>query len=90
MTATRDMTITLPAEIADLIDTKVASGSYQSRSDVVQDGLRILIERDDALETWLRTDVVAGHAEYLADPSKGVKADEVLDRIKSNRTARRA
>ena len=90
MTATKDMTITLPAEIADLIDIKVASGWYQSRSDVVQDGLRILIERDDALEAWLRTEVVAGHAEYMADPSKGIPADEVLDRIKAHRAARRA
>lgn len=90
MTTTREMTFTLPADIADLIDIKVASGSYQSRSDVVQDGLRVLIERDEALETWLRTEVVAGHAEDLADPSKGVPAEQVMDRIKAHRAAHQA
>jgi len=32
------------------------------------------MERDVAVERWLREEVVAWHGEYLADPSKGVPA----------------
>jgi antitoxin ParD1/3/4 len=44
-------------------------------------------ERDAAIEQWLRDEVIAGHQEYLADPSRGVPADEILDRIKARRSA---
>jgi antitoxin ParD1/3/4 len=87
MTAPRQFSITLPAEMAEVVERKVRSGSYDSASDVLRAGLRALIEHDDALERWLREDVVAGHREYLADPSKGVPASEVLDRIRSRRAA---
>jgi hypothetical protein len=45
-------------------------------------------KRDAALEQWLRDEVIAGHQEYLADPSQGVPAEEILDRIKARRAAR--
>jgi hypothetical protein len=48
------------------------------------------MRRDVAIESWLREDVMAGHQEYLADPSKGVPADAVLDRIKTRRAAQKA
>jgi len=90
MTATRQFSITLPAEMAEVVEHKVRSGSYDSASDVLRDGLRALIEHDNALEHWLREDVVAGHLEYLADPLKGVPASEVLNRIRSRRAAAKA
>jgi hypothetical protein len=34
-------------------------------------------------------EVMAGHHEYLADPSKGVPAEAILDRIKARRATRR-
>jgi hypothetical protein len=37
-------------------------------------GLRALLERDAAVERWLREEVVPGHQEYLRDPSKGIAA----------------
>jgi antitoxin ParD1/3/4 len=40
------------------------------------------MERDAAVEKWLRGEVLAGHDEYLADPSKAVPVDDVLGRIK--------
>jgi hypothetical protein len=42
-----------------------------------------------AVEQWLREEVVPGHTEYMADPSKGVPAEAVLDRIKARRAAGR-
>jgi hypothetical protein len=45
-------------------------------------------EHEAANERWLREEVVAGHQEYMADQSKGVAAEAILDRIKARRAAR--
>jgi putative addiction module CopG family antidote len=87
---TRQFSIVLSADMADIVERKLKSGSYSSASDVMRDGLLALVERDEGLERWLREEVVAGHAEYLADPSKGVPATEVMDRIRSRRVAAKA
>ncbi len=42
------------------------------------------------IERWLREEVIAGHTEYMADPSKGVSAEAILDRIKARRAAQRS
>lgn len=86
----RQFIITLPAETAAMIDEKIKSGTYASASDVVHDSLQAVIEREAALERWLRDEVVTGHAEYLADPSTAVPIDEVMDRIREARARRRA
>ena len=87
MRTTEAMTITLPIDMAAVVRDKISSGQYASASEVVRDGLRALIERDAAVEKWLREDVVAGHAEYMADPSKAIPADQILTRIKVRRAA---
>ena len=51
-------TISLPSEHAVYIDNKVSSGAYASASEVVRAGLRALQERDEAVERWLREDVM--------------------------------
>jgi len=66
------------------------SGTDESVSEVMRDGVRALMERDAAVERWLRQEVVAGHREYLADTAKGVPADAVLGRIKARSVARKA
>lgn len=88
MRSTQQFSITLPIEMADLVEKKVKSGAYATVSEVVRDGVRALLERDAAVEYWLREEVLAGHNEYLADPSKGVPADAVVERIKARRAAR--
>jgi antitoxin ParD1/3/4 len=87
MRTTQQFSITLPLEMAEAVERKIKSGAYASVSEVMRDGVRALLDRDAALEHWLREEVVAGHKEYLADPSKGVPADGVLARIKTRRTA---
>ena len=88
MRTTQQFSITLPLDMAEAVENKIKSGVYASVSEVMRDGVRALIERDAAVERWLREDVMAGHEEYLADPSKGVPAGEVLGRIKARRVAR--
>ena len=90
MRTTRQFSITLPLDMADVIAGKIKSGAYASVSEVVRDGVRALLEREAAVERWLREEVVTGHKEYVADPAKGVPADAILGRIKTRRAARKA
>jgi putative addiction module CopG family antidote len=90
MRTTQQFSITLPLDMAEAVEGKIKSGGYASVSEVVRDGVRALLERDAAVERWLREEVVAGHQEYLADPSKGVPADAVLGRVKARRAAQKA
>jgi len=90
MRSTQQFSITLPVAMAELVERKIQSGAYATVSEVMRDGLRALMEREAAVERWLREEVVAGHAEYMADPSKGVPADQILGRIKARRAAPRA
>jgi len=85
---TQQFSITLPLDMAEIVERKIKSGAYASVSEVMRDGVRALLEREAAVERWLREEVVAGHEEYWADPSKGVPAEADLDRIKARRAAR--
>jgi len=44
----------------------------------------------EAMEVWLREEVVPGYLEFLKDPSTGIPADQVLARIKARRAAQNA
>ena len=67
MRTTKQLSITLPNSMAEVLEQRVASGEYASESEVVRDGLRTLFARDEAIETWLRTEVVASKAISPAD-----------------------
>jgi putative addiction module CopG family antidote len=85
MRTTQQFSITLPLDMAEAVEGKIKSGVYTSVSEVMRDGVRALLERDAAVERWLRKEVVEGHKEYLADPSKGIPADAILGRLKARR-----
>ena len=87
MRTTQQFSITLPNDMASAVAQKITSGAYASVSEVMRDGLRALMERDAAIDKWLREEVVPGHQEYLADPSKGVPADQIMTRLKARRKA---
>ena len=89
MRTTQQFSITLPMDMAEVVEKKIKSGMYASASEVMRDGVRALLERDAALERWLREEVAAGYQEYTADPSKGVPAEKVVDRIRARRDAKR-
>ena len=71
MRTTRQFSVTLPNEMADMVRNKVASGAYASESEVMRDGLRALEARDRAIERWLRQEVVPALGAMKADPSRG-------------------
>jgi len=53
------MNISLTPELGQLVHDKVRTGLYQTASEVVREGLRLLMERDQHLEA-LRRDIRAG------------------------------
>ncbi|MFI4934890.1 MAG: type II toxin-antitoxin system ParD family antitoxin [Caulobacterales bacterium] len=90
MRSTRQLSITLPNEMAEMVKKKVASGAYASESEVIRDGLRSLQERDAAVERWLREEAVPTYEAYLADPTQVVPIDEVFDRLEARLKEREA
>jgi putative addiction module CopG family antidote len=77
MRSTRQLSITLPHEMAEMVRTKVESGEYASESEVIRDGLRILRSRDRAVEHWLREQVAPAYDAMKTDPSRAVSARDV-------------
>ncbi|HEV8146401.1 MAG TPA: type II toxin-antitoxin system ParD family antitoxin [Bryobacteraceae bacterium] len=56
------MNVSLTRELEALVNAKVKTGMYQTASEVIREGLRLLKERDEAHER-LKADVLAGFAE---------------------------
>ncbi len=64
------MQVTLTPELDRLVGEKVASGLYESPSEVVREALRLLFEREPAME-WLRREARLGFEQ--------LESGEVLD-----------
>jgi len=79
--STQQLSITLPHEMADAVRAKVASGEYATESEVIRDGLRALLARDQAIERWLRDEVGAAYDALKAAPSRAVSAAQVRARL---------
>lgn len=77
MRTTKQFSITLPHEMAEMVRARVDSGEYASESEVIRDGLRALEMHDRALEDWLRKDVAAAYDALKADPSRARSAAQV-------------
>ncbi|HEY0162769.1 MAG TPA: type II toxin-antitoxin system ParD family antitoxin [Edaphobacter sp.] len=77
MRSTQQFSITLPNEMAELVRAKVASGEYATESEVLRDGLRVLLARDRVVEDWLRYQVAPAYDALKADPTRGIPASRV-------------
>jgi putative addiction module CopG family antidote len=88
MRTTQQMSITLPNEMAEFVREKVARGDYASDSEVLRDALRVLRERDRAVEAWLREQVVPAAKALRENPERALSADEVRAELKKSRTGR--
>jgi antitoxin ParD1/3/4 len=53
------MNVSLTPELEQVVYEKISSGLYQTANDVVREGLRLLIERDQRAES-LRRDIRVG------------------------------
>lgn len=81
MRTTQQLSITLPNDMADIVKAKVRAGEYASESEVIRDGLRVLMARDRAVESWLLNQVGPAYDALKADPSSAVTADQVRARL---------
>lgn len=81
MRSTKQLSITLPVEMAEALKAKVASGNYASESEVIREGLRALMARDRAVETWLRESVAPAYDALRTDPSRAIDSEQVRARL---------
>ena len=81
------MSITLPTEMADAVRERVRSGQYASESEVVRDGLRALLARDQAVEVWLQGEVAAAYDALQADPDDVIEAADARAHLGARREA---
>lgn len=88
MSTTTKRTVSLPTEQGAFIDRLVSSGAFASTSEVVRAGLRALQERDEAVERWLRDDVLATFDAMAKDPGRSLEASNVRDALRARHADR--
>ena len=81
MRTTQQFSITLPNEMADVVKSKVATGEYATESEVIRDGLRVLMARDRAVESWLHEQIGPAYDALKTEPSRAVTVDRVRARL---------
>ena len=77
------MNVSLTAELEKLVTSKVESGLYQSASEVIREGLRLLEERDRLRELHfaeVRKKIQAGLDQL--DRGEGTPGDQVYAEMK--------
>lgn len=89
MRTTQQMSITLPKDMADVVKAKVRAGEYASESEVIRDGLRALLARDRAVESWLHKQAGLAYDALKADPSIALTADQVRARLAAEHRKKR-
>jgi putative addiction module CopG family antidote len=89
MRTTKQLSITLTHEMAEMVRAKVESGEYASESEVVRDGLRALQAHQRALDVWLRENVALAYDAMKADPSRAVSTVKVRASLAAARKSSR-
>lgn len=81
MRSTKQLSITLPNEMAELVKEKVRTGEYASESEVIRDGLRALLSQERAVENWLHDQVGLAYDALKNDPDRAVAVTQVRARL---------
>lgn len=76
------LSISLPIEMAEMVEAKVSSGEYASESEVIHDGLRTLAVRDAAIEKWLIDEVVPTIDALDRDPRRVRSVAEAREELR--------
>jgi antitoxin ParD1/3/4 len=71
------MQITLTPELERMVEEKVASGLYESSSEVVREALRLMSQRESALD-WLRREAKPGFEQLEAGEILDVTREEFI------------
>ena len=70
--------ISLPSEMVDAIESRVKAGDYASPSDVLQEAVELLLQRESDDELRL-TAIRSRIADSLGDASPDISMDEMDD-----------
>ena len=84
MRTTRQLSVTVPVEMADMIRTEVSSGEYASESEVIRDGLRALAARHKAVESWLCRDVAPAYDAMKVNSERRLSTKSVKAALAKN------
>jgi antitoxin ParD1/3/4 len=84
-TGRQQLVVTLPHEMVELVQRKVASGEYADESDVISDSLSLLEEREIGLEQWLIEEVGPSYDAMHADPRLGLPLEQVQQAFAARR-----
>ena len=90
MRSTQQFSITLPNEMANAVKAKVSGGEYATESEVIREGLRALMERDRAIEQWLKNQVVPAAKALQTDPSRALSVKMVREQLAKRRRSQNA
>jgi antitoxin ParD1/3/4 len=74
------MDVSLTPDLEELIDQKVKSGLYNSASEVIREGLRLLKEQDELLrlrQEELRREVLKGYEQAQRGESRPLDVEAV-------------
>lgn len=71
--------ISLPPDLEEYVDAKVESGEYAHASEVVRDGIRLLMKHEAEKLEWLRNAIAVGRAS--ADRGDLLSEDQVGEEI---------
>ena len=74
------MHLTLTPELDRLVGEKAASGLYESPSEVVREALRLMLERESALD-WLRREARLGFEQLEAGEVLDITREEFLSQM---------
>lgn len=88
MRTTQQFSITLPNEMANAVKAKVQTGEYATESEVIRDGLRALMARDRAIESWLLHQVGPAYDSMRADPTRAITPDQIRTRLAAEHAKR--
>ncbi|HLN31429.1 MAG TPA: type II toxin-antitoxin system ParD family antitoxin [Gemmataceae bacterium] len=86
------MNVSLTPELEQFVNQKVESGKYQTASEVIRDGLRLLVEREELHQTKLdelRREIAIGIEQADQGKVAPLNAKETLARLRKKRQSRR-
>jgi len=80
--------ITLSQEAWEFVRSKVASGEYESESEVLANSLELFREEDEERRRFEREEVIPAHDELIADPSSAIPMEQVRHNLEAARRQR--
>lgn len=87
MGAITRLTVDLPDDLAKSVREQVASGLYASESEVIQEGLRALKEREEVEGDWLSAEIADAYDAWKANPTDVLTVDQVRRKLEEARRA---